>query len=65
MTTEAPDVRVPVTVVSVAVALALTGWTSARLSSGPPWRAAVRNIAGGLLAMAVTYAIGSLVGARV
>jgi vacuolar iron transporter family protein len=60
-----PDARVPVTAVSVAVALALTGWTSARLSFGPPARAVLRNVAGGLLAMAVTYAIGSLVGTRV
>jgi vacuolar iron transporter family protein len=60
-----PDARVAVTAVSVAVALALTGWSSARLSFGPPWRAVLRNVAGGLLAMAVTYAIGSLVGTRV
>jgi VIT1/CCC1 family predicted Fe2+/Mn2+ transporter len=60
-----PAARVPVTVVSVAAALALTGWASARLSYGPRWRAVLRNIAGGLLAMVVTYAIGSLVGTRV
>jgi VIT1/CCC1 family predicted Fe2+/Mn2+ transporter len=60
-----PDVGVPVTVVSVAAALALTGWSSARLSFGPRWRAVLRNVGGGLLAMVVTYAIGSLVGARI
>jgi VIT1/CCC1 family predicted Fe2+/Mn2+ transporter len=60
-----PDLRVLVTVASVAVALALTGWASARLSSGPRWRALLRNVAGGLLAMVVTYAIGSLVGTRI
>jgi VIT1/CCC1 family predicted Fe2+/Mn2+ transporter len=60
-----PAARVPVTVVSVAAALALTGWASARLSYGPPWRAVLRNVGGGLLAMVVTYAIGSLVGTRV
>ena len=56
--------RVPVTVAAVAVALALTGWSSARLSEGPPGRALVRNVAGGLLAMGVTFAIGHLLGTR-
>lgn len=60
-----PGARVAVTVVSVAVALALTGWTSARLSEGPPGRAVARNVAGGLIAMAVTFAIGSLIGTQV
>lgn len=55
--------RVPVTVVAVAAALALTGWTSARLGYGPAGRAVVRNVVGGLFAMAVTYAVGALVGA--
>ena len=57
--------RVPVTVVSVAVALALTGWASARLSEGPPGRAVARNVGGGLLAMAVTFGIGSLLGTQI
>jgi VIT1/CCC1 family predicted Fe2+/Mn2+ transporter len=54
--------RVHVTVVSVAAALALTGWISARLGRSPLPRAIARNVAGGLVAMAVTYAIGALVG---
>lgn len=57
--------RIPVTVVSVALALALTGWTSARLSEGPAGRALLRNVGGGLLAMAVTFAIGNVVGTAV
>jgi VIT1/CCC1 family predicted Fe2+/Mn2+ transporter len=57
--------RVPVTVVSVALALALTGWASAKLSYGPTGRAVLRNVAGGLLAMAITFAIGNLVGTQV
>lgn len=56
--------RIWVTVVSVALALALTGWASARLGYGPPGRAIIRNVGGGLLAMALTYAIGSLVGTQ-
>ena len=50
------------TVVSVAAALALTGWVSARMGKSPVPRAIARNVAGGLAAMAVTYAIGALVG---
>jgi len=60
-----PDARVAVTVVSVLVALALTGWSSAKLSSGPPGRAVLRNVAGGTIAMGVTYGIGSLVGTQI
>ncbi|GAA2030074.1 VIT family protein [Terrabacter terrae] len=56
------SIRIHVTVVSVAAALALTGWISARLGRSPVQRAILRNVAGGLLAMGVTYAIGALVG---
>ncbi|MFJ9925493.1 VIT family protein [Streptomyces misionensis] len=55
--------RLPVTVVSVLAALVLTGWTSARLGAAAPRRAVVRNVVGGALAMAVTYAAGSALGA--
>jgi len=60
-----PTARVWVTVVSVALALALTGWGSARFGYGPTGRAVLRNVAGGLFAMAVTYAIGSALGTHV
>ena len=46
------------------VALLITGLTSARLGGTTPGRQVARNVAGGLLAMAVTYAIGSIVGTR-
>ena len=59
------ELSVPITVGSVAVALALTGWASARFGYGPTGRAVLRNVVGGLFAMAVTYAIGSLVGTQV
>ncbi|MER5940636.1 VIT family protein [Streptomyces sp. NPDC001928] len=52
--------RLTVTVVSVLAALTLTGWSSARLGSAPWARAVLRNVAGGALAMGVTYAAGSL-----
>ncbi|OIK26616.1 VIT1/CCC1 transporter family protein [Streptomyces malaysiense] len=55
--------RLPVTVFSVLAALVLTGWTSARLGAAAPRKAVLRNVSGGALAMAVTYAAGSLLGA--
>ncbi|MFE7548965.1 VIT1/CCC1 transporter family protein [Streptomyces gardneri] len=57
------SVRLWVTVGSVLAALALTGWWSARLGEAPAGRAILRNVAGGALAMAVTYGAGSLLGA--
>ena len=60
-----PTMRIWVTVVSVTLALALTGWGSARFGYGPSGRAVVRNVLGGLFAMAVTYAIGSALGTQV
>jgi VIT1/CCC1 family predicted Fe2+/Mn2+ transporter len=50
------------TVVAVTVALAITGTVAARLGSAPAGKAVARNVAGGLLAMAVTYLLGGLVG---
>jgi VIT1/CCC1 family predicted Fe2+/Mn2+ transporter len=58
-------VRVPVTFGVVLLALALTGAVSARLGSAPVTRAVVRLVAGGALAMAVTYGIGQLLGVAV
>ncbi|QKW26911.1 VIT family protein [Streptomyces seoulensis] len=55
--------RLWVTVLSVLAALVLTGFSSARLGAAPPGRAVARNVAGGALAMAVTYAAGALLGA--
>lgn len=56
--------RTWVTVASVALALALTGWTGAYLGRSPRARAMARTVTGGLLAMGVTYAIGALIGSR-
>ncbi|WP_329227357.1 VIT family protein [Streptomyces sp. NBC_00111] len=58
-----PSARLPVTVLSVLAALALTGWGSARLGEAAAGRAVARNMAGGALAMGVTYAAGVLLGA--
>jgi VIT1/CCC1 family predicted Fe2+/Mn2+ transporter len=58
-------VRILVTVLSVVAALALTGFVSARIGYSPRLPAVVRNISGGLLAMAVTYLIGMLAGTQI
>ncbi|MEV6773550.1 VIT family protein [Nocardia sp. NPDC051030] len=55
-------VRVPVTVVAVLVALAITGAAGAWLGGAAPTRAALRVVIGGALAMTVTFAVGHLVG---
>ena len=60
-----PSGRVPVTALAVVAALALTGWLSASLGGARMRPAIVRNVAGGVLAMVVTYGIGSLVGLSV
>ncbi|MFF7471257.1 VIT1/CCC1 transporter family protein [Streptomyces sp. NPDC008092] len=57
------DWRLPVTVGSVLAALVLTGWASARLGAAAAGPAVLRNVLGGALAMGVTYAAGSLLGA--
>ncbi len=53
------------TVVAAAVALGLTGWVSAVLGGASPATAIRRNVGGGLLAMAVTYAIGAALGTQI
>ena len=55
--------RVPLTFLVVVVALAATGYLSARLGGTRPSRAVLRLVLGGTAAMAVTYGIGALVGA--
>ncbi|MGY5126277.1 VIT1/CCC1 transporter family protein [Streptomyces nigrescens] len=55
--------RLWITVGAVVVALGLCGWGSARLGFAPVGRAMVRNVGGGVVAMGVTYAAGSVLGA--
>ncbi|WP_405495077.1 VIT family protein [Nocardia sp. NBC_00511] len=58
----APAIRVPVTMIAVLAALALTGAVGARLGQAPVARATVRVLLGGALAMVTTFVIGHLVG---
>jgi VIT1/CCC1 family predicted Fe2+/Mn2+ transporter len=57
-----PEWRVPVTFVSVLLALALTGATSAWIGGSPRLRATARVVIGGALALAATFLIGTLLG---
>lgn len=54
--------RVPATVLAVVVALAVTGLLAAQSGGAGRRRAMLRNVAGGLLAMAITYGIGAFIG---
>jgi len=54
--------RVIITVVSSVLALVLTGVVSARLGRSPSGPAITRNVVTGVLAMGLTFAIGSWVG---
>ena len=54
--------RIPVTFVSVLIALALTGATSASIGGSPVIRATLRVVIGGAIALAATFIIGSLLG---
>jgi len=54
--------RIPVTFVAVLVALAATGAISARIGGASRLRASIRLVVGGALALAVTWAIGTLLG---
>ncbi len=57
-----PGLRVPVTFAVVLLALALTGYLSARIGGTSVLRPTVRVVLGGALALAATFAIGSLLG---
>ena len=57
-----PELRVPVAFGATLLGLALTGAIAAGIGGGSQLRAAARVTLGGALALAVTYAIGSLIG---
>ena len=54
-----------ITGAAVVIAMALTGAVSARLGRTPLLPAVFRNIAGGLLAMAITYGVGRIAGTQI
>ena len=59
------SVRIPVTFVVVLLALAITGSVSATLGQAKRFRAVLRIVVGGALAMVVTFGIGALLGTTV
>ncbi|MCR2791627.1 VIT family protein [Microbacterium sp. zg.Y625] len=52
--------RVPVTFITVLIALAITGAVAARMSGAPALRAMTRTVVGGALALGATWAVGLL-----
>lgn len=60
-----PAWRVPVTVVAVLIALAITGAASARIGGGSARLAIARVVVGGAIGLAVTYLIGHLFGSAI
>lgn len=58
-------IRVAVCVAVTLIALAITGAISAKLGGAKPGRAVVRLVVGGGLALAATFAVGSLFGTAV
>lgn len=67
LTTTLPpaSARIPLTFAMVLIMLGITGYVSAKIAKSPTRRAVLRNLAGGALAMAITYGIGLLVGGPV
>ncbi|WP_183095068.1 VIT1/CCC1 transporter family protein [Nocardioides stalactiti] len=59
------ELRVWATVAAVTAALALTGWLSAYFGYGSTTKAVARNVGGGLVAMLVTYVVGTALGTQV
>lgn len=58
-------IAVPVAGAAVVGALTISGAVSAGLGGAPRLPAILRTVAGGLLAMAITFGVGHLVGARI
>ena len=59
------SVRIEVTMAATALALALTGWSGARLGGAPPARGTLRVVVWGIAAMVLTMLVGRLVGTTV
>lgn len=60
-----PEVRIPVTVIGVVVALVTIGLLSAHAGNAPRLRAVARVVTGGVLAMIITYFVGVLFGTTI
>jgi VIT1/CCC1 family predicted Fe2+/Mn2+ transporter len=58
-------IEIGVAGVAVLAAMALTGLVSALLGRTPMWSSVVRNVGGGLLAIAITYGVGEIAGTQI
>lgn len=58
------SLRIPFAFISVIIALAITGVLSARAGGSDVWKATIRVIIGGAVAMVVTYSVGRIFVAR-
>jgi VIT1/CCC1 family predicted Fe2+/Mn2+ transporter len=58
-------IEIPVAGVAVLIAMALTGFISARLGRTPVVRSVLRNVIGGVLALAITYGVGKFAGTQI
>lgn len=58
-------VKIPATVASVVIALALTGWWAAAVGGGSIRRSIARNVAVSILTMSIAYLVGSILGVTV
>ena len=58
------SVRVPITFLAVLLALAIMGSIAAHIGGSPKLRATLRVTAGGALALAATFGIGTLLGSH-
>lgn len=56
------SIRIFATFLAVVIALAITGYTAARLGNASPAHGVFRNVVSGVLTMIVTYTIGTLIG---
>jgi VIT1/CCC1 family predicted Fe2+/Mn2+ transporter len=59
------SMRIPITFVVAVACVAGTGWAASQMAHSSKWRAIIRNVIGGIVALAVTYGIGALVGTQV
>jgi vacuolar iron transporter family protein len=59
------SLRIPITFAAAIVCVAGTGWAASQVAHSSKWRAIIRNVIGGIVALAVTYGIGALVGTQV
>jgi VIT1/CCC1 family predicted Fe2+/Mn2+ transporter len=59
------EMRIPITFVATLIALGITGALGARLGGSPMLRPTLRVLIGGAGALAVTFAIGALLGTTI